>query len=81
MTVQELRLKLANAPDDMNVVILREDTTLGGFFFEPACSEDSGVTALGKPDENAGEVGEGGKVFMLSICQCEHEETTKEKLN
>jgi hypothetical protein len=28
MTVQELRLKLANEPDDMNVVILRETQRL-----------------------------------------------------
>lgn len=81
MTVKELKNKLANVPEDMDVVILREDTTLGGFFFDPACSEDSGVTDLGAPDESKGEVGKGGKVFMLSICQCEHEEVTDEKLN
>jgi len=71
MTAKELKDKLANVPDDMLVMICREDANIGGFFFEPACEHDSGVTDLGKPDESKGEAGEGGKVFMLSPCQCE----------
>lgn len=73
MTAKELKEKLANVPDEMQVMICREDTNIGGFFFEPACEHDSGVTDLGAPDESKGEVGEGGKVFMLSPCQCEKE--------
>lgn len=81
MTIKELKEKIANVPDDMEVMICREDSTLGGFLFESACSHDSGTTDLGEPDKSTGEVGEGGKVFMLSTCQCEHEETTTTALN
>jgi hypothetical protein len=73
MTVKELKEKLANIPDDMSVMICKEDTNIGGFFFEPACEHDCGVTDLGAPDESKGETGNGGKVFMMSVCQCEAE--------
>lgn len=73
MTVKELKEKLANVPDDLRIVICKEDTNIGGFFFEPACEHDCGVTDLGEPDDNKGEVGEGGKVFIISACQCEVE--------
>lgn len=78
MTVKELKAKLANAPDDMQVMICKEDQNIGGFFFESACEHDSGVTDLDAPDESTGEVGEGGKVFMLSPCQCEVDAVNKE---
>lgn len=74
MTVAQLKEKLANAPDDMQVMICNEDSNIGGFFFEPACEHDCGVTDLGESDESKGEFGQGGKVFMLSACQCEVEE-------
>lgn len=74
MTAKELREKLLNVPDDMPVMICREDTNIGGFFFEPACEHDSGVTDLGEPDESKGETGVSRKIFMLSACQCEVEE-------
>lgn len=73
MTVKELKEKLANVPDEMQVMICKEDSNLGGFYYEPPCIHDSGVIDLGEPDESKGEVGEGGKVFMLSPCQCEAE--------
>lgn len=75
MTVKELKDILTNVPDNMRVMLCKEDTTIGGFFFEPACEHDCGVTDLGEPDESKGEVGEGGKVFMLSPCRCEEEVT------
>lgn len=74
MTTKELKEKLANVPDDMRVMICKEDNNIGGFFFEPACAHDCGVTDLGEPDESKGECGPGGKVFMLSACQCESDE-------
>lgn len=73
MTRKELIDKLANVPDDMQIMLCREDQNIGGFFFEPACSHDCGVTDLGEPDAGKGETGKGGKVFMLSPCQCESE--------
>ena len=78
MTVKELKEKLAKAPDDLRVVICKEDTNIGGFFFESACEHDCGVTDLGEPDASKGETGEGGKVFMISACQCEVEDTSSQ---
>jgi hypothetical protein len=43
MTVKELKEKLANVPDNMRVLICKEDTNIGGFLFESACEHDCGV--------------------------------------
>jgi hypothetical protein len=74
MTVKELKEKLASVPDDMLVMICKQDPNIGGFFFEPACEHDCGITALGEPDESKGECGISGNIFMLTTCQCEVED-------
>jgi len=58
MTVKELKEKLANAPEDMQVLIpLNAATGFDGMFFSP-CNGDSGVGALGTEDLSEEEVKE-----------------------
>lgn len=63
MTVKELKEKLANAPDDMEVMLQVENNLKPGMFaFVHACSCDTGVSELG-PDEDG--TGGGENVFLV----------------
>jgi hypothetical protein len=63
MTVKELKEKLANAPDDMEVMVeVPNHLKPGMFAFAPACSCDTGVTTLGPAEDGTG----GGEdVFLV----------------
>jgi hypothetical protein len=63
MTVKELKEKLANAPDDMEVMVeVPNHLKPGMFAFAPACSCDTGVTTLGASED--GTCG-GENVFLV----------------
>lgn len=63
MTVKELKEKLANAPDDMVVLVQVENHLKPGMFaFTEACICDTGISQLG-PDENG--TGGGEDVFLV----------------
>lgn len=63
MTVKELKEKLADVPDDMEVMLQVENHLKPGMFaFAPACSCDTGVSQLG-PAENG--TGGGETVFLV----------------
>jgi hypothetical protein len=63
MTVKELKEKLANAPDDMEVMVeVPNHLKPGMFAFAPACSCDTGVTTLGPAEDGTGG---GENVFLV----------------
>lgn len=63
MTVKELKELLAEAPDDMPVMVMLEDHLKPGMFaFAEACTCETGVTTLGE-DENG--VDDGRQVFLV----------------
>lgn len=63
MTIKELKGFLAEAPDDLPVMVLIEDHTKPGMFaFAEACTCDTGVSTLG-PDEN----GQSGETAFLVL--------------
>jgi hypothetical protein len=63
MTVKELKDKLADAPDDLEVMVMMENHLKPGMFaFAPACACDTGVSTLG-PSEDGTEGGE--TVFLV----------------
>lgn len=64
MTVKELRQLLEDAPNDMGVYVNR-DSALGGFVFELACVNESGIAVFGDPDESQGEVGDTTHGFII----------------
>jgi hypothetical protein len=63
MTVKELKEKLANAPDDMEVMVeVPNHLKPGMFAFAPACICDTGVTTLGPAEDGTGG---GENVFLV----------------
>lgn len=63
MTVKQLRELLAEAPDDMAVLVAVEDHTKPGMFaFAEACVGETGISTLG-PSEDGSEGGE--EVFLV----------------
>lgn len=63
MTVKELKEKLAEAPDDLEVMVMMENHLKPGMFaFAPACSCDTGVSELGPAEDGTGG---GEKVFLV----------------
>jgi hypothetical protein len=63
MTVKELKEKLANVPDDMEVMVeVPNHLKPGMFAFAPACSCDTGVTTLGPAEDGTGG---GENVFLV----------------
>lgn len=63
MKVKELKQLLANAPDDMKVMLMVENHLKPGMFaFVEACTCDTGISELG-PSEDYTEGGE--KVFLV----------------
>lgn len=63
MTVKELKEKLANAPDDMEVMVeVPNHLKPGMFAFAPACSCDTGMTELGAAEDGTGG---GERVFLV----------------
>jgi hypothetical protein len=63
MKVKELKEKLVDVPDDMEVMLQVENHLKPGMFaFAPACSCDTGVSELG-PAEDGG--GGGETVFLV----------------
>lgn len=63
MTVKELKEVLANAPDDLKVMVIVENHLKPGMFaFAEACTCDTGVSTLGPgPDGEGG----GEEVFLV----------------
>lgn len=57
MTVLELKQLLADAPDDMDVMVAVEDMLHPGMFaFAPACTCETGVSQLGSGEEGEEEI-------------------------
>lgn len=85
MTVLELKELLADAPNDMNVMVMVEDHLKPGLFaFAHACPCDTGISTLG-----GGEREEGGETVFLILPHgsgvseedVENEEDTTPELN
>lgn len=63
MNVKELKELLADAPDDMSVMVMMPNPIKPGMFaFADACTCDTGISTLG-PDENG--TGGGEEVFLV----------------
>ncbi len=63
MTVKELKELLANAPDNLSVMVIVENHLKPGMFaFAEACTCDTGVSTLG-PSED----GKGGETAFLVL--------------
>jgi len=63
MTVKELKEKLADAPDDLEVMVeVPNHLKPGMFAFAPACSCDTGVSELGADEDGTGG---GESVFLV----------------
>jgi len=63
MTVKELKEKLAEAPDNMEVMVeVPNHLKPGMFAFAPACAYDTGVTELGASEDGTGG---GESVFLV----------------
>lgn len=64
MTVKELKEKLADVADDMEVMVMMENHLKPGMFaFTPACSCDTGVSELGPAEDGTG----GGENVLLVL--------------
>lgn len=64
MTVKELKDLLAEAPDDMRVLVIVEDHLKPGMFaFAEACTCDTGISTLGPNEEESG----GGETVFLVL--------------
>ena len=64
MTVKELKEKLADVADDMEVMVMMENHLKPGMFaFAPACSCDTGVSELGPAEDGTG----GGETVFLVL--------------
>ena len=63
MTVKDLKEKLANAPDDMEVMVeVQNHLKPGMFAFAPACITCTGVSKLGAAEDGTGG---GEEVFLV----------------
>lgn len=63
MTVKELKTLLAEAPDDMPVMVMVENHLKPGMFaFAEACSCDTGISTLGAAEDGTGG---GERVFLV----------------
>lgn len=63
MTVKQLKLKLADAPDDMVVLVMVENHLKPGMFaFAEACECDTGISELGPAEDGTGG---GESAFMV----------------
>jgi hypothetical protein len=63
MTVKELKALLAEAPDDMPVMVMVENHLKPGMFaFAEACSCDTGISPLGPAEDGTGG---GEEVFLV----------------
>lgn len=64
MTVKELKERLADVPDDMEVMVeVPNHLHPGMFAFAPACSCDTGVSELGASEDGNG----GGETVFLVL--------------
>lgn len=64
MTVKELKEKLADVADDIEVMVMMENHLKPGMFaFAPACSCDTGVSELGPAEDGTG----GGETVFLVL--------------
>ena len=63
MTAKELKLKLADVPDDMLVLVeVPNHLKPGMFAFSPACPSNTGMTTLGASEDGTGG---GEEVFLV----------------
>lgn len=63
MTVKELRELLAEAPDDMEVLVGVENHLKPGMLaFAPACECETGISALGEKEDGSPD---GTEVFLV----------------
>lgn len=63
MTVKELKDKLVNVPEDIEVMVeVPNHLHPGMFAFAPACSCDTGISELGPAEDGTGG---GEKVFLV----------------
>ena len=63
MTAKELKVLLANVPDEMQVMVMVENHLKPGMFaFAPACTCDTGVSTLGASEDGTGG---GEEVFLV----------------
>lgn len=64
MTVKELKELLADAPDDLKVLVIVDDQTKPGMFaFAEACTCDTGISTLGPAEDGAS----GGETVFLVL--------------
>ena len=64
MTVKELKEKLVDVPDEMEVMVeVANHLKPGMFAFAPACSCDTGVSELGATEDRTG----GGETVFLIL--------------